>query len=379
MRFQDLTGQEELASTLIQEAQGGRPSHAYLLHGPSGSGQLPLAWAFATYLFCEAPGEDACGECSACKRVASLAHPDLHFSFPFIKRSGQNENSEGLQSFWRETIASNPFLSLEEWLRATGEENKQGVIPVAESELIVERLSLKAYEGGRKILLIWMAEKLNTEAANKLLKILEEPPPDTIFILLSEDPGSILPTIRSRTRIHTLKPLSDEAVKQNLVQWNGTGDEEAARIAGPADGNLSLAMEMARHGASGDYFKRFAEWMRICFKGKIPEGMEWVESIAGQGREWHKGFLVYGLHMLRQCLLHELYDASAVRLSDEEKSFEDKFRKHVPEEVLLTVSEAFEKASRDIERNGNPRIVFFDLTLQVIRSFSSRTHKKADA
>lgn len=370
MRFTDLKGQETLAAQLKKELQSGRTAHAYLIHGPAGSGHLPLGWGFASALFCQEPLEgEACGECNNCHRIAKLAHPDLHFSFPFIKRSVKQENSEPLQSTFREVLLKDPFISLEQWLRETGEENKQGVIPVAESERIVESLSLKAYEGGEKLMLIWMAEKLNPEAANKLLKILEEPPPDSIFILLSEDPSSILPTIRSRTRIMSLKPLSDEDVAMNLEHWCELDRASAERIAGPSDGNLSLAIEIAKNGADGEYFQQFTDWMRTCFKGNIPKGMEWVESIAGKGREWHKGFLIYGLHILRQCMLHNLVDGSRVRLSEEERSFEEKFRYYVPESQLPRLSSIFEAGCADIERNGNPRIVLFDMTLQLIDSF----------
>ncbi len=375
MRFADISGQKELSSQLVQELKSDRAAHAYLIHGPTGSGQLPIAWAFASYLFCQAPEEDACGTCNNCQRVAKLAHPDLHFSFPFMKRSGQQENSEPLQSLFRETLLKKPFLSLEQWLRETGEENKQGVIPVAESERIIESLSLKAYEGGQKLMILWMAEKLNPEAANKLLKILEEPPPETTFILLSEDPSALLPTIRSRTRILRLNPLSDEAITEQLQKWTGTDRESAEKIAGPSDGNLSLAMEMVEHGRGGEFFQEFTAWMRTCFKGNIPEGMEWVESVAGKGREWHKGFLVYALHILRQCMLHNLVDGSKVRLSEEERAFEEKFRQFIPSEELPNLASIFEEASQDIERNGNPRIVLFDTTLQVIQSFSQRQEK----
>lgn len=330
-------------------------------------------------LFCRNSGEQACGTCNDCQKVAKLAHPDLHFSFPFIKKSGQQENSEPLQSFFRETLLKNPFISLEQWLRETGEENKQGTIPVAESERIVQSLSLKPYEGQRKVMLIWMAEKLNAEAANKLLKILEEPPPDTIFLLLSDDPSAILPTIRSRTRIMALDPLSDEELIGDLQHWAGLDRSMAERIAGPADGNLSLAMEIATSSDSQEYFQSFADWMRICFKGSLPDGLEWVEGIAGKGREWHKGFLIYGLHMLRQCLLHNEVDASKVRLTEEEKSFEEKFRHYIPLEELPELVRILEDACADIERNANPRILFFDSTLRMIRSFGKKKGQKAKA
>ncbi len=376
MRFADITGQENAAFTLRREIERGRAAHAYLIHGPTGSGHLALAWALASYILCEGPGEDACGACNNCQRVGHLTHPDLHFSFPFMKRSGKTESSEPLQAFWRETIQKNPFLSLNEWLRATGEENKQGVIPVAESEYIVERLNLKAYEGGQKLMLIWMAEKLNPDAANKLLKVLEEPPKDTTFVLMTEDPSAILATIRSRTRLCPLKPLSDEALVANLERWAGIEREAAERIAGPADGNLSSAMEMALQGATSEYFQTFTQWMRTSFKGNIPEGMEWVESIAGKGREWHKNFLLYGLHMLRTSLLHNHVGAEGVRLNEEEREFEDKFRHYIPDEELPGLVELFEKACEDIERNGNPRLIFFDTTLGISRVLRAQVSSK---
>lgn len=372
MRFADITGQERAAATLRQELDRGRAAHAYLIHGPSGSGHLALAWALASYIFCQEAGEDACGTCRDCQRVSHFSHPDLHFSFPFIKRSGKTESSEPLQAFWRETVQKNPFLSLNEWLRATGEENKQGVIPVAESEYIVERLNLKAHEGGKKLMLIWMAEKMNPDAANKLLKILEEPPRNTFFILMTEDPSAILPTIRSRTRLCPLRPLSDEDLIADLERWAGIDRENAAQIAGPADGDLSLAMEIALEGTTSEYFREFANWMRTCFKGKIPEGMEWVESIAGKGREWHKNFLFYGLHMLRMSMLHNHIGPGGVRLTEEEKAFEEKFRHYVPDRELPELVQLFEETCEDIERNGNPRIIFFDTTLRISKSLRAQ-------
>ena len=182
---------------------------------------------------------------------------------------------------------------------------------------------------------------------------------------MTEDASSILPTIRSRTRLCSLKPLNDEDLVQNLQRWAGVQKEHAEQIAGPADGDLSFAMEMALQGASSEFFQEFSEWMRTCFKGNIPEALEWVESIAGKGREWHKNFLLYGLHMLRMAMLHNHVGADGVRLTKEEQSFEEKFRHYVPDQELPDLVHLFEKACKDIERNGNPRIIFFDATLGI--------------
>jgi DNA polymerase-3 subunit delta' len=168
-----------------------------------------------------------------------------------------------------------------------------------------------------------------------------------------------------------MDPLGDEELTSALVHWADLDRSTAEKIAGPADGNLSLAMEMATSEGSVEYFQRFTEWMRLSFKGDLPQGMEWVEGIAGKGREWHKGFLIYALHILRQCMLHNLVDASKVRLSEEERSFEEKFRHYIPSEEVPAITEVLEEACSDIERNANPRILFFDTTLKLIRSFQN--------
>ena len=222
MFFKDIIGQEEAKRRLIKEAKEGKIAHARLFCGPEGIGKLPLAIAFARYLSCQNPGEDdACGTCPNCIKYNKLAHPDLHFVFPVIKKKNKDTVSDDYIAEWRAFVGQNPYFNLNMWLEEMGAENQQAQIFVKESDEIVRKLSLKSSQGGYKIMIIWLPEKMNTECSNKLLKLLEEPPTQTIFLLVSENPDMLLATIQSRTQRFSLYGIEEDKIANKLQEQYG--------------------------------------------------------------------------------------------------------------------------------------------------------------
>lgn len=244
--FKDVIGQEDVKQLLIHSAKNGKMPHAVLLTGPAGSGKLPVALAVARYLLCHHPAEnDACGQCNSCKMMDHLAHPDMHFAFPVVrKKAGRDVVCDEFLPQWREMLGRNPYADLQEWMRVIDAGNQQPQIYVRESDEIQRKLSLKASQGGYKVMLIWLPEKMNVECANKLLKLLEEPPLKTVFLLVSEEPDLLLPTIVSRTQRINLKPLPESDIERYLVERYMLPVEDARDIAHRSAGSLLRAVEM---------------------------------------------------------------------------------------------------------------------------------------
>ncbi len=374
MFFSTIKEHPSATERILTSLQEDRLGHALLLTGPRGSGQLPLALALARYLHCERPdGQDACGQCPACKKHNNLAHPDLHFSFPIVlnKKEGVEVADDRIDQ-WREAVQENPYLNGPEWHRKLGNENKQGTIGVAESTAIVKKLNLKAYEGGYKALIMWHPERMNQEAANKLLKILEEPPPKTVFVLISNDPGALLPTIRSRTQVIRLGKAPDEAVANKLIEELGLEPQQAHDIARVADGDQGLAIQMGRADEDPSHLETFANWMRICYKKDIRGAMDWVEEMGRKGREELKQFLSYGLHMTRQCLAGNLAGTELMRLDQEEMDFAGNFRKVLTPSKIQPLMAHLNQAILHLERNGHARIVLLDLSFEVFEDLKKK-------
>ncbi len=281
---------------------------------------------------------------------------------------------------WREALNEDPFLSPREWHQKLGNEDKQGVIGVKESASIVRKLSLKAYEGGYKILIMWLPEQMNREGANKLLKILEEPPPRTIFLLVSNDADALLPTIISRTQILRVGQPSDDTLTTFLTEEEGLDPSQAGNIARLADGDVGKALRMAHRGTDHHYLEPFVRWMRLCFKKDLPGTLEWVEEIAAWGREQQKQFLHYGLHIFRQCMRGKRVGEKGVRLDPEELEFSRKFREFLTSRNLGPLTEAFNQAIFHLERYVNQRILFLDLSFEVFEHLQTpkrnRTQKR---
>ncbi|MGE0636724.1 MAG: ATP-binding protein [Bacteroidia bacterium] len=370
MLFKEIVGQEDIKKRLIQTVRDNRISHAQLLLGPAGSGNLALAFAYAQYIFCSNKGEhDSCGECSSCLKMQKIAHPDFHFVFPVYKvKDGRETISDDLIADMREALTQNPYLELDEFLDNHGIENKQAQIYVGESASILRKLSFKAYEGEYRIVIIWKPEKMNVQAANKILKMIEEPPERTLFIMVAENTDLMLATILSRTQMVKIKKIDDASMQKALVEKFNLAPENALRITHLADGNFSAAMKMAAEGDdSTDNTQRFRDWMLACYKNNIPEMLNWSEKLAStdEGREKQKAFLAFCQNMFRKALMQTYSTPELARMTENERSFFLKFSTFVNGNNIMEIAAELDTASYHIERNAYPKLLFFDLSLKL--------------
>lgn len=370
MLFREVVGQEDIKKRLIQTVKDNRISHAQLLLGPAGSGNLSLAFAYAQYIFCSKKGEDdSCGECSSCLKMQKIAHPDFHFVFPVFKiKDGRETISDDLIADMREALIQNPYLELDEFLDNAGIENKQAQIYVGESASILRKLSFKAYEGEYRIVIIWKPEKMNVQAANKILKMIEEPPERTLFIMVAENTDLMLATILSRTQMVKVKKIDDASVQKTLIEKFNLLPENALRIIHLSDGNFSTAMKMAAQGDdSTDNTQRFRDWMLACYKNNIPEMLNWSEKLAStdEGREKQKAFLSFCQNMFRKALMQTYSTPELVRMTENERNFLLKFSTFVTGNNIVEITTELDSASYHIERNAYPKLLFFDLSLKL--------------
>lgn len=368
MYFKDIIGQEGAKQILISEAQSGRMPHARLITGVSGRGGLPLAVAYARYLTCKNRNmTDACGECADCRMMNNLAHPDVHFAFPVVKRKGKDTTSDDLLKEWREMLASNPYADAPYWMEQMGAENQQPQIYVKESDEIIRKLSLKSSQGGWKIMIIWLPEKMNSDCANKLLKLLEEPPKSTAFLMVTEEPETLLPTIRSRMQQMNLPPVKEKCITEALYRNYGIAPETARQIAIRSGGSWTSALEAIHTDEEGQYFlELFISLMRLAYARRIREMKEWSETMATLGRERQKRFLEYALRMIRENFVSNFKQPDMVCMNDEEQGFATRFAPFVNEGNIIGICHELTEAEMHIARNVNARMVFFDLALKMI-------------
>lgn len=368
MFFRDVIGQEEAKQRLIQEVRSGKLPHARLFCGSKGVGKLPLAIAYARYLSCEHPTEsDACGTCPNCIKYNKLAHPDLHFVFPVIKRKNKDTVSDDYLPEWRELLQNNPYFDINIWLEQMGAENQQAQIFVKESDEIVRKLSLKSSQGGYKVMIVWLPEKMNVDCANKLLKILEEPPTKTIFLLVSEEPDALLTTIQSRTQRFNVPCIDENQLSAELGRRYGIEDKEAANIAHRSEGNWIKAMETIHLNEENTLFlELFISLMRLAYQRKIREMKQWSETLATMGRERQKHFLAYTQRMVRENFMYNFHTDSLIYLNDEEKNFSNRFSPFINERNVIGIMNELSEAERHIIQNVNARMVFFDFALKMI-------------
>lgn len=367
MQFKHIIGQEEVKQRLVQSAKDGRISHAQLFMGPEGSGNLALAIAYAQFIACKNKGEnDSCGACPSCLKYQGLVHPDLHFAYP-ITSAKEGETSTLYLAEWREELAKDPYMNMFYWISIIGKENQQGVISKFESAEIMRKLSLTSFEGGFKVMIIWMPEKMNQASANKLLKILEEPSDKTLFLLVTENADQLLPTIISRTQLVKVNRIADEDMIKALMKRESLSEDEASRIAYLAEGNYNEAQHLIQNAEEENFnFVQFRTWMRLCFGKDVLKNIHWVEGIATIGREKQKNFLAYAMSMTRETLMVSYGDASLIRLRGEELEFVKKFSPFIHGENCIQITEELNRAIRDIERNANPKILFTDLSLKLM-------------
>jgi DNA polymerase-3 subunit delta' len=370
MFFRDIIGQGVLKNRLVQTVTENRVSHAWLFFGPEGTGVLPLALAFAGYILCTGRNEaDACGSCASCNKVGKYIHPDLHFVFPVNKtRSLDKDNvtSDDFIGDWRSFLLKNPYSRLTQWYDFIDLENKQGIINTEESKRLASKLFLKSFESDYKVVIIWQPEKMNDQASNKLLKLLEEPPALTIFLLVSENPDQLLATVRSRCIPVKVPRLSDADLSSALVNSHNIPKDKTENIVRLASGNYLKALELISETEDIRYnFTKFRDLMRSCFKASIPELAKMAEELSALTREKQKSFLEYGLRIIRESLALHFNTAGIVFISDEEKEFTPNFAPFINGNNIIPFTNELNQAIQDIERNANGRIVFLDLALKL--------------
>lgn len=401
MQFEKIIGQKEVKEHLVQMVQQNRLSHALLFLGKEGSGALSLALAFAQYIVCtktnnkpadpgpslfgEEPalpetnspsgdrGSDSCGTCPACVKASQLMHPDIHFSYPVIPRkSGDKPLSTDYIKEWREFISLHPYGNVFDWLQFIGAENKQGNITAEECNDINRKINLKSFESEYKILVIWMPEYL-TKNGNKLLKLIEEPPPNTLFILVAENEELILPTIISRTQLVKIPSLTNLEIEAALELKSAVPVEKATQIAALAEGNYREALHLLQH-EDDDWQVTLREWLNMIVKRNLQGQVKWIEDMSKNGREKQKQFLKYFTHLLEVALRAEVMGAAAAQqASSNEMDFALRLNKLCgigQQEAIIT---ELDKASYYIERNANPKMLFHALTIKLYHIISNNS------
>jgi len=383
MLFKDILGQEHIKKHLTQSVDNGRISHAQLFVGNEGSGTLPMAIAYAQYILCSnLGGENKSGNDSCNLKFKNFSHPDLHFAFPVTtsdKAKSHPVSSHYLEE-WRKLLNEQPYGNLFDWYKLLGVDNKQGQIGVDEAQDIVKSLTLKAYEGGYKIMIIWMAEKMNTACANKLLKLIEEPPNNTVFIIIVEDEEQLINTIKSRCQILHFPPLAEEIITQALIKNYSLNISVATKIAHQANGNYNKACDMVYQDSEDIQFETwFIFWIRSAFKAKgnktaIHDLISWSDDIAKTGRETQKKFLHFCLNFFRQALLLNYNADSLVYLEPKTDAFNlENFAPYIHNNNILDIRNELQDAIYHIERNGNSKIILTDLSIKLTRLL----HKKS--
>lgn len=368
MQFSAIPGHKELKSKLTKNVREARVPHAQLFLGEDGSATLPMALAYSQYLLCgNKSDQDSCGTCDACKKMASMNHPDLHFSYPF-KKIAKKETANAYSREWREQLSDSPFFDLTDWNTKCDIGNSQPLIPVNEAEDISSKLALKSFEGGLKILIMWHAEMLNTAASNKLLKLIEEPSPKTVIILISDQYDQLLTTITSRTQLVKINRIADEELQAFLIDKEGLEPGQSSSIVNTVEGSFLEVRKLLRaKGNPSQHFEAFQKWMRICYQKKVMDAFNWSDEMAGIGRENQKQFLHFCLQMARQCILGNYTNMQMVNLQGPERDFLNKFARFINHRNVVELTEEFNKAHYHISRNANAKILFTDLSIKVIR------------
>ena len=380
MTWSEVIGQREAQERLKQMVREDRLPHALMLCGPMGAGKMALAIAFGCYLLSKRSENSEYSECSEYSEYSEysehpmlkkLEHPDLHFTYPTIKLPSMSTDhkpvSDDFAKEWHELIMDGPYFTMEQWMQAMGGENQQAIITAGESDDLLRKLSLKSSQGGYKVSIIWLPERMNIECANKLLKLIEEPPQQTVFIMVCEEPDKLLETIRSRVQCIDIKKIDNESLAQALVDKRGISEEDARRISRLANGNWLSALEELQVGSENELFlDMYISLMRLAYQRKIKDLRKWSETMAGYGREKQKRWLTYFLKMCRENFMYNFHQEELVYMTQKEEDFAKNFARFINENNILAISELANRAIRDIGQNANAKIVFFDLALQMI-------------
>ncbi len=374
MTWSEVIGQEEAKERLMQMVREDRLPHAMMLCGPVGSGKLALAIAFGCYLLSrkeEGGTRDENSSRHIQAMLQKLEHPDLHFTYPTIKlpsmKSDYKPVSDDFAKEWHDLVMESPYFTMEEWMEAMGGENQQAIITAGESDDLVRKLSLKSSQGGYKVSIIWLPERMNIECANKLLKLIEEPPQQTVFIMVSEEPEKLLETIRSRVQRIDIRKTDNDAIRQALIERRGIDEDSAQRISRLANGNwLAAIEELQADSEKGLFLDMYKNLMRLAYQRKIKDLRKWSEQMAAMGREKQRRWLTYFLRMTRESFVYNFREQDLNYMTADEEAFAQNFARFINENNILPISDLANLAIRDIGQNANAKIVFFDFALQII-------------
>lgn len=373
MFFKDIYGQPQVKQRLLTEIREGRIAHAQMFYGPPGNGALALAIAYARLVLCLQPAnDDACGQCQSCIMVDRLEHPDLHFVFPIFKRGSGDPLCAEFLSEWREMLRENPYFDLTDWMNKIDSGNKQLMIYKSESEDMLHKMSMKSNQGGYKVMVVWLPERMNATCANKILKMVEEPYPQTLFLFVTEDVEAVLPTIRSRTQIIDVPPFSQPDIEQALTDMNVV-PEEAKIISRACEGNMAEALRtITIQGENDDFIERFKQLMRMAYVRNVKALKVWSDDVADLNREQQLNFLAYCQRMVRENFIYNFRQADLNYMRGDEASFAVKFAPFINERNVIGIMDELQLAQRDIEQNANAKIVFFDFALKMIVLIKNR-------
>ena len=373
MDFSNVIGQEPAKERLIQMVKEGRLPHALLFCGPEGVGKMALAMAFASYLLTNPDGEDN-GSIDTTNALAMLRkweHPDLHFSYPTIKRPNMSSDHQPISNDfaqeWHKMIMQGTYFTMNQWMKQMGATTQQAIITGAESDELSRILALKSSQGGYKIAIIWRPERMNLTSANKLLKLLEEPPHKTIFLMVCEEPEKLLETIISRMQRIDVKRIDDDAIEQALITQRGIDNDAAHRIARIANGSWLKALETLDTGNENrEFLNMFQMLMRLCYMRNVKDLKRWSEVVSAYGREKERRMLTYFQQQVRENFIFNFQRPELNYMTLEEEGFARNFARFINEANVIEINELFEKANRDIGQNANAKVVFYDIALKLI-------------
>ena len=373
MQFSEIIGQDETKQMLLRAVHTNHLAHALLFDGPVGSANLALALALAQYVNCEDKhNDDSCGRCASCIKIQKLVHPDLHMVFP-VANLAKGKTSEAYLADWRKFLIEQPYRTLPDWLETVGADNKQGNISAEEARNILQKLSLKSYEGAYKIMLIWLPELMNVTSANALLKVLEEPPAQTLFLLVTNQPDKLLITILSRTQRVAVRAFTDEEVATYLRQHLNLDETTARRNAYLADGNLAEALQLSRQTTNlSEQHAWFADWMRTCYRQDLITLVKQADQFDGFSKEKQKSLLDYSIQMYRNLFLWQQGASELLRLPDEEIAFVKNFVKVLTIHHIERIVADLNEAAYHLERNARAKMIMLDMSLTFSRLIKTK-------
>jgi len=382
MQFKDIVGQLAVKKKLIKSVRDDRIPHAQLFVGHEGTGKLALAIAYAQYIACtDKKDDDSCGVCPSCHKFQKLIHPDLHFVFPVNEKKKPDDSDDDSPSgkgsdahiqLWRETILQSPYINESEWYSLLGLENKVGIISTSEGSEVIKKISLKSFEAEYKTMIIWLPERMNQYAANKLLKLIEEPPAKTVFLLVTENPENIIGTIRSRTQIIKVPPIAREDIATELVNRYQIPAPKAQDVSRVANGNFRVAYSLAHSDEASPHFEMLKVLLRSCYSNNVLALLEWVDKVARLGRENQRELISYSLRVIRESFMMNLGLNDIAYIAGEEEKFSKNFSPYINGSNVVHIYNELNKTIEHIMRYGNAQIVLTDMTMKLVKLINKK-------